>query len=274
MNYARAKYIGFSAGIAGVVFAGYMATSGQYLQPGNAVTVASTGTTNAIPKFTSGTRLGDSSVTDDGTTLSHTTNLAAATAGGSGATGYAQIAADTTASTDSRNGLRFTAFSSGSNFIDSKSTTGGSTTFRVGAGAEAGSARTWLTVTNSSGAALFESTLGTKGDSNLGNDNNDLTSVTGHARVTSSPPAASSCGSSPGTPIGNDVAFSATTGSAGTTCTWTFSRTWTNRPICTAHTEGSATQPTCSVSATAITCSVVIASTTYDWICIGRPTST
>lgn len=74
--------------------------------------------------------------------------------------------------------------------------------------------------------------------------------------------------------FGNDTAFKVLTGSTSTACTITFKKTYTAAPICTIRTDGSATQPTCSVSATAITCSTNQSATTYDFICIGQPSST
>lgn len=83
----------------------------------------------------------------------------------------------------------------------------------------------------------------------------------------------SACGTSPSV-SGTDRAGHIVTGGTATTCTLTFNKTYTARPSCTLFTEGSATAPTCTVSATAITCTVAAATTTYDYSCIGEPTST
>lgn len=95
-----------------------------------------------------------------------------------------------------------------------------------------------------------------------------LSTATGHiSTVGATVPVLSSCGTSP-TIHGSDIAGRYTTGSAATTCTVTFGATYTNPPACSVHSEGTATQPTYTVSATAITVTVDIASTTYDYICI------
>jgi hypothetical protein len=95
---------------------------------------------------------------------------------------------------------------------------------------------------------------------------------TGHLLASSaSTPALSSCGGSPAIVASStDVAGKYTSGSAATTCTITFATTWGTAPTCIVAPEGSATMPTYTVSATAITVSVDIASTTYNYICIGR----
>lgn len=88
-----------------------------------------------------------------------TGNLFVASSAGAGSQGYFLIASDTTATTNGRNGFRFEAGSGGSFFIDSKTFSGGSTAFRCGAGAEAGSAREWLVVDNGTGDASFVQNL-------------------------------------------------------------------------------------------------------------------
>lgn len=82
-------------------------------------------------------------------------------------------------------------------------------------------------------------------------------------------PALSSCGTAPSLQAGsNDVAGKFTTGSAATTCTLTFGTARTvNIPSCRLTPEGSATQPTYTVSLTAIVASVDIASTVYNYDC-------
>ena len=89
-----------------------------------------------------------------------------------------------------------------------------------------------------------------------------------HFSTTGTAPSLSSCGTSPAI-TGTDVAGFFTVGSAITTCTVTFAGTFTNEPSCIIHTSGSATEPTCTVTATAITCSVVVASTKYYYHCTG-----
>ncbi|HSN29188.1 MAG TPA: hypothetical protein VLT45_23025 [Kofleriaceae bacterium] len=82
-------------------------------------------------------------------------------------------------------------------------------------------------------------------------------------------PTLTSCGTSP-TNTGSDIDGTFTTGTGGTTCTATFAKTYTNQPSCVLTTYGSATPPTCSVSATAITCSTTVAATTYAYHCASQ----
>jgi hypothetical protein len=86
-------------------------------------------------------------------------------------------------------------------------------------------------------------------------------------------PTIGTCGSGTRNASSTDTAGVFTTDAAVTTCTITFARTWTNRPSCVLYGEGTATPPTCTISATAITCSVVGTSTTYNWHCIGLSNS-
>jgi hypothetical protein len=79
-------------------------------------------------------------------------------------------------------------------------------------------------------------------------------------------PTLTSCGSSSSI-HGSDIAGRFTTGTGATTCTLTFGATYTNPPACIVEAEGVSTEPTFANSATAITMSVDIASTTYDYMC-------
>lgn len=83
-------------------------------------------------------------------------------------------------------------------------------------------------------------------------------------------PTVASCGTSPVQPVGTDTAGKFTTGSAATTCTLTFSSTWTTVPNCIVAPEGNLNYPTYTTSATAITMTVDVASTVYNYICVGR----
>lgn len=85
--------------------------------------------------------------------------------------------------------------------------------------------------------------------------------------VVTDQPAASSCGDDP-LVIGTDVSFRGTVGKGASTCTWTFSRLFMAAPTCTVFTEG-APEPTCSISATAITCPKIVPGATYYWLCTG-----
>jgi len=80
----------------------------------------------------------------------------------------------------------------------------------------------------------------------------------------------SSCGTGP-TIAGPDTSFRISSGVSGTgTCTLTFANTYTSVPSCVVFPEGGAAIPTCTISATAITCSAgIVDATTYNWHCIG-----
>lgn len=87
---------------------------------------------------------------------------------------------------------------------------------------------------------------------------------------TGTAPTLSSCGTSPTVDSGaTDVAGSFTTGSGATTCTVTFSGAYSATPTCVVGGSG-VTSPTYTVSTTAITMSVDVASTKYNFICVGH----
>jgi hypothetical protein len=66
------------------------------------------------------------------------------------------VGRDTGVSVAEANGYMIYPFTDGNNYIDTKVFTGGTTIFRAGAGpAEAGSARTWMTLNNTSGDVSF-----------------------------------------------------------------------------------------------------------------------
>lgn len=96
-----------------------------------------------------------------------------------------------------------------------------------------------------------------------------LSTATGHISVVgATAPTLSSCGSTPSPTIhGSDIIGKFTTGGTATSCTLTFAATYTNAPACVVTTEGGATQPTYTISATAITFTVDIAQTTYNYVC-------
>lgn len=83
----------------------------------------------------------------------------------------------------------------------------------------------------------------------------------------SNAPVLSGCGTSPSI-AGNDSVGKLTTGSAATTCTVTFSLAYAVAPACVISAQGTATQPTFTTSTTAITITVDIASTVYNYICM------
>lgn len=126
-----------------------------------------------------------------------------------------------------------------------------------------------FTVTASSGNTLVAGTLSVNGNPTLGDANADLSTVFGHVLYNGTAPSKSAgCdGSGTATVTGTDAAFHSTTGTGATACTWTFSRTYTVAPTCTVFVEGGGANPTCTISATAITCTVAAASTVYHWMC-------
>lgn len=90
---------------------------------------------------------------------------------------------------------------------------------------------------------------------------------TAHIGMDGSSPVISACGAGPSAVTGPDSAFYFTTGAGAGACTITFSTTYGAKPVCTARAEGSAVIPTCTTSATAITCTTVAAATEYHWHC-------
>ena len=74
--------------------------------------------------------------------------------------------------------------------------------------------------------------------------------------------------------LGNDTSFKVLTGSTSSACTITFKKTYTAAPICSIRVDGTATQPVCTVGAASIVCTTNLAATTYDFTCIGQPSST
>lgn len=148
------------------------------------------------------------------------------------------------------------------------SVTGAATTNRAIYGT-ATTGATNIAIETDDGDVIFNDLSGTfrtDGNATLGDATTDSVTAWGHLILLGTAPAASSCGGSP-TVVGTDRAFKGTVGSAITTCTWTFSRTYTVAPTCSVFVEGGTTYPTCTISATAITCTVAIASTVYNWNC-------
>ncbi len=104
----------------------------------------------------------------------------------------------------------------------------------------------------------------------------------GHIRSlgTSAPTDGANCdGSGAAVVTGTDTAFHVTTGNTASACTLTFASSFTAKPTCTAYVEDSPalatpTLPTCTISATAITCTTVAQNTTYHFHCIGQTGST
>jgi hypothetical protein len=105
----------------------------------------------------------------------------------------------------------------------------------------------------------------------IGFDNNLGAYFPGHIHSPGRPsalPALSSCGTTPSF-TGSDTAMRLTTGSAATTCTITFGTAYIVAPACVITPQGAAVQPTYTVSNTAISMTVDVASTVYNIVCIG-----
>jgi hypothetical protein len=94
--------------------------------------------------------------------------------------------------------------------------------------------------------------------------------VAGHLHIPQAgkgTPVLSSCGSA--TIVGNDTMGQYTTG-AGTTCTLTFATAWPAAPRCFVVPQGNLNYPTYTVSTTAITVTVDVTATAYNYFCIGQ----
>lgn len=105
----------------------------------------------------------------------------------------------------------------------------------------------------------------------IGYDTNNATYFPGHINSTargSAVPVLSTCGTAPSF-TGTDSALRLTTGSAATTCTVTFGVAFVVAPACVITPQGAAVQPTYTVSTTAISMTVDVASTVYNIICMG-----
>jgi hypothetical protein len=129
---------------------------------------------------------------------------------------------------------------------------------------------------DNAGASSIKGTLNVIGNLSVATANVwKVVAATGHViSIAGGTPVLSSCGTGSPTVTGTDHSGYFTTGGTATACTLTFATTYTNRPACIVEAEGTATEPTFTVSATAITITVDIASTTYDYWCQGAPTST
>lgn len=83
-------------------------------------------------------------------------------------------------------------------------------------------------------------------------------------------PVLTSCGTAPSI-VGNDTVGKVTTGSAATTCTITFTTAFNVAPACIISPQGaSPVIPTYTTSTTALTMTVDVASTVYNYICMSQ----
>lgn len=126
------------------------------------------------------------------------------------------------------------------------------------------------------GDVVFNSSSGATaiaGNATIGDTNTDLATIWGHTMSLGTAPTPSACGAGP-TVAGTDRDMKVTPGAGATTCTLTFSRTYTVAPVCVNFPEGGAVSPTCTISATAITCTVAVASAVYNFHCEGTSGAT
>jgi hypothetical protein len=123
---------------------GDLAVSGAITEAGAPV-LSGTVSGNTVPKG-SGGNLVNSAITDDGVNVNVAKQSGVA---------RLNVGDDASSASSGLNGLKVVPFSDGNNYIDSKAQNGGTTVFRCGHNTETGSARTWATLTNSSGAVAF-----------------------------------------------------------------------------------------------------------------------
>jgi hypothetical protein len=118
----------------------------------------STGITNGaganVVMKSDGTNAVASSITDDGTGVVTSESARVGYSTGT-ATALLSVGRDPALATNTQNGWQISTASDGNNYIDSKTYSGGSTFYRVGAGAQTGATTTWLTVNNGTGATTF-----------------------------------------------------------------------------------------------------------------------
>ena len=82
-------------------------------------------------------------------------------------------------------------------------------------------------------------------------------------------PVITSCGTGP-VISGNDFVGNYTTGTVTTTCTLTFATAYPAAPRCFIVPQGNLNYPTYTTSTTAITVTVDVASTVYNYMCLGQ----
>lgn len=272
MSYARAKYIGYTAGVTLAVGVAVLALPGQYLQSTTIPTLSVVNTLSTGGNVT----LGDAAT--DAHTINGTALVSTTAADGAGTKAINIRGTGGAASVNPQAGTLLTLENAASNVsISLLSTTnakkinfGNSSAAADGAIDYDGISRGLRFVTAGTAWMSLDSAglLTNTGNVTHGDADADKTTLWGHVQTEGSVPTVSSCGTGSGTPVGSSAAFRALSGNT-TTCTWTFARTYTQAPVCVGRGEGTATIPTCTVSATAITCTTLIAATTYHWICIG-----
>ena len=255
------------------------------------------GTLNTVAKFTPGsTSLGNSSATDDGTTFAinstefkvveangNVTTLGSITGGTSGqftVTNGGIVAGPkiTASGLSGNNSLVANFVSTGqTSSIGAISAVNNGTFNATAAGRTATGVTATVTATRSAGANSVTDigidTSASGGEVNWAARFNggDVNYAAGHMIATGAAPTLSVCGATPSPSItGSDIAGTIVTGGTATTCTITFAATYGTAPSCILVPEGTSTQPTYTVAAGAISVSVDIPTTTYDYICVGH----
>lgn len=87
--------------------------------------------------------------------------------------------------------------------------------------------------------------------------------------TTTASPVLTTCGTTP-TIVGNDTVGKLTTGGTATTCTITFTTAYNVAPACIIQPQGGTVYPTFTTSTTAITITVDVAATVYNYICLSQ----
>lgn len=134
----------------------------------------------------------------------------------------------------------------------------------------------WMVSLGTQAAPTFTGTVTASGALNVAGTTTTSGAVVTKGNVSangSAIPVLSSCGTSPSITAGStDFAGNYTTGSAATTCTITFATAFAVAPTCiiTNNTGAATLIPTYSTSTTAITVATDIASTAYNYVCIGH----
>lgn len=257
---------------------------------------AVSGTSGTVPKFTGTNTIGNSSITDNATTVSinstefqvtesngNVTYLGSLTGGTSGQftvtnTGQVSEPKLTVTGSSGNNSATFQFSNTAQAASITTATATNSGTYNTTASVRTATAvSASSTATRSSGAnaltniAVDASASGGQVNWAARFNGGDVNYASGHILANGTSPTLSSCGATPSPTIaGSDIGGRFTTGGTATTCTITFATAFGTQAFCIVYPEGAATQPVYTVSASAITMTTSIATTTYDYICTGQ----